>query len=277
MLDIQMLQLVEPHSQLSRGISEPDRLEESSRSGNRWSPRDWSVNTKPKVDSTLMFVHRRLADGDLYLVDNRSGHPENLDATFRVDGKAPEFWDAATGVSEPASYRIADGRTTLPLHFDPWGTVFVVFRKRATSSSMQLPAVAETELTSAESELNRDWNVTFPPDLGGPVNVTTSSQNFNAPQGIKCGRLASWTENTNTGVQYFSGTATYLRTIQILASDLKPGEHLWLDLGEVKDAAEVSVNGKDFGVLWKTSYRVDVTPALRPGNNAFRIKVTNLW
>ena len=62
-----------------------------------------------------MFVHRKLDDGDLYFVDNRNDRAENVDATFRVEGKTPELWDAATGASKPVSYQMTDGRTTVPL------------------------------------------------------------------------------------------------------------------------------------------------------------------
>ena len=84
--------------------------------------------TRPEADTRLLFVHRKLADGDLYFVDNRTDRDETVDATFRVAGKAPELWHPEAGNSEPVSYQIADGRTTVPLHLEPWGTVFVVFR-----------------------------------------------------------------------------------------------------------------------------------------------------
>ena len=85
--------------------------------------------TKPRATPTCSSCIASLADGDLYFVDNRSDRDETVDATFRVTGKAPELWHAETGKSKPASYKIADGRTTVPLHLEPWGTVFVVFRK----------------------------------------------------------------------------------------------------------------------------------------------------
>ena len=75
-----------------------------------------------KPDTNLMFVHRKLADGDVYFVDNRNDRAESVNAIFRVDGKAPELWDAASGETKPASYSIANGRTTVPLHLDPYGT-----------------------------------------------------------------------------------------------------------------------------------------------------------
>jgi hypothetical protein len=95
-------------------------------------------HTKPQPDTRIVFVHRKLAGGDIYFLDNRNDRDETFDATFRVTGKAPELWHAETGKTEPASYTIANGRTTVPLHLEPWGTVFVVFRKPATAPSRTL-------------------------------------------------------------------------------------------------------------------------------------------
>ena len=51
-----------------------------------------------------------------------------------------------------------------------------------------------------------------------------------------------------------------------------------LDLGSVREIAEVSVNGKPVGgILWKAPFDADVTEALKPGANRLEIKVTNLW
>jgi hypothetical protein len=78
-------------------------------------------------------------------------------------------------------------------------------------------------------------------------------------------------------VRYFSGTASYEKDIEISADRLTAGCELWLDLGVVKDFAEVSVNGQDFGVLWKPPFRVNITAAAKPGVNKLVVKVTNLW
>ena len=90
-------------------------------------------------------------------------------------------------------------------------------------------------------------------------------------------KLISWTDSTNDGVRYFSGTATYTKEINVPAQRLTPGRELWLDLGLVKYFAEVSLNGHDFGVLWKPPFRVNVTSAAKPGANQLVVKVTNLW
>src|SRR5271154_7063873 len=85
--------------------------------------------TKLQPDIELLFVHRKLTDGDVYFVDNRRDRTETLNATFRVQGKEAELWHADTGVIEPGSFEISAGKTTVPLQLEPWGTVFVVFRK----------------------------------------------------------------------------------------------------------------------------------------------------
>jgi hypothetical protein len=215
---------------------------------------------KPQRDTNLMFVHRRLADGDLYWVNNRNARAEILDAGFRVTGKAPEFWHADTGVTEPASYRIANGRTTVPLRLGPNDAVFIVFRRASTAASRTLPLQAETRLGTVQGS----WDVTFQPNRGAPAKISLDS-------------LSSWSDNSDTGVKYFSGTGIYTKTIQVPTDWFKAGAKLWLDLGDVKNIAEVSVNGKPLGILWKTPFRVEVTSALTPGANTLEIKVTNLW
>ncbi len=50
-----------------------------------------------------------------------------------------------------------------------------------------------------------------------------------------------------------------------------------LDLGDVREVAQVLVNGRDAGILWTPPYRADITNALRPGRNLIEIRVTNLW
>ena len=78
-------------------------------------------------------------------------------------------------------------------------------------------------------------------------------------------------------MKYFSGTGTYSKTIQAQADWFKSGARLLLDLGAVKNLAEVTVNGKPLGILWKAPFCADVTDALKPGANTLEIQVTDLW
>jgi hypothetical protein len=217
-------------------------------------------HTKPQPDTRVVFVHRKLADADIYFLDNRNDRDETIDATFRITGKAPELWHAETGKSGPASYTIANGRTTIPLHLEPWGTVFVVFRKPAAAPTRTLPRVVETSLATVDGP----WNLSFQPNRGAPASITLD-------------QLASWTDNPDPGVKFFSGIGTYTRTIDAAPDWFKPGASLWLDLGDVKYLAEVSLNGVPLGVVWHTPYRIDVSKALKPGSNLLSVKVVNTW
>ncbi len=102
--------------------------------------------TNPNPSAPVLFVHRHTADADLYFIDNRSDNPAAFDATFRIAGKTPELWYAETGKTQPASYTVAAGRTSVPLKLEPWGTVFVVFRENSKQPSVELSAKADNHL-----------------------------------------------------------------------------------------------------------------------------------
>lgn len=79
--------------------------------------------------------------------------------------------------------------------------------------------------------------------------------------------MISWSDYSNQGVKYLSGTATYTKTVRAQNNWFKLGTHFLLDLGDVKELAEVAINGKSLGIIWKAPYRIDVTEALRHGDN----------
>ncbi len=113
-------------------------------------------------------------------------------------------------------------------------------------------------------ELKGPWQVNFPANLGAPSQITLQ-------------KLISLHKHSDDGVKYFSGTATYTQSFTISATTLTPGKHLLLDLGRVEVIAELSVNGKDFGILWKRPFCIDITDIVKTGINKLEIKVTNLW
>jgi hypothetical protein len=212
------------------------------------------------LDAETPWIHRRAGDTDIYYVANQSDRALDLEARFRVTGREAELWHPDTGEIEPAGYAIVGDRTTVPLDLAERETVFVVFRKAATTTTRTIPRAANTTVATVSGP----WDVTFPP-------------NFGAPAKIQLAKLESWTANTDDGVKYFSGTATYTKSVQAPQGWFRLGAKVLLDLGTVKDLAEVSVNGKALGILWKAPYRVDATGALKAGANRLEVKVTNEW
>ncbi|MDF0488404.1 glycosyl hydrolase [Sphingomonas sp. H39-1-10] len=108
------------------------------------------------------------------------------------------------------------------------------------------------------------WQVAFEPGRGGPATAALS-------------KLASLSHNADPGIRYFAGTATYTRQITVPAQARRAGRRTFLDLGRVEVLAHVTVNGRDLGTVWKAPYRVDITDALRVGQNDVSIAVTSLW
>lgn len=211
------------------------------------------------ADAEVLFVHRTLSDGDLWFLNNRKAVDERVEARFRITGKQPELWHADSGRSEPVSYRIEDGETIVPLTLGAESSVFVVFRKPAKANALMIKKVVPT----AVAKLDRPWQVAFQAGRGAPAGITLP-------------KLASLSDQADPGVRYFSGMATYTSSF-VLPKSVKSGAPLWLNLGEVGEIAEVSVNGKRVGYAWHKPYRVDLSGAVRNGVNSVEVKVANLW
>jgi hypothetical protein len=112
--------------------------------------------------------------------------------------------------------------------------------------------------------LSGPWTIHFPPGRGALASIRLDT-------------LVSWTDHPDAGVRYFSGTAEYETHFDIPAGLLGPGKVLRLDLGQVKNLAQVSLNGTDLGVWWRPPFSADVTSAAGPGRNTLKIRITNLW
>jgi hypothetical protein len=355
---------------------------------------------------SLVWIHRKMDDTDLYFVANQRTQPLHRSISFRITGRQPELWNPETGTIENAPiWRTKDSRTEVDLTLGPAESVFVVFRKPAghtphltrltapgtpqapltradgavprltvekafyeavdgtggadvTPQVQQLvdggetvipadnstfgdtipnhvkrlrvlytldgkqyersigendnldllapdgnirlpdyeiftnggktllrswtpgtyaagwndeggstPVTAVTTITTPPPQsvvLTNSWKVTFPPHLGAPPTVTLD-------------KLISWTEHTDPGVRYFSGTATYETTFDLPRDFPKRGHAQYLDLGKVKNFAEVTLNGKALPLLWMPPFRLNVTDIVRPGHNTLTVRVTNLW
>jgi len=212
-----------------------------------------------RPDSKSYFVHRSLEDGDLYFISNGDDTARSTEASFRIEGKAPEIWRADTGERFPTAYRPESKRTIVPLELEPNDAFFVVFRKVGSPAGIAVVRSASKTVAT----LRNPWEVSFQANRG-------------APSGARFAVLSSWTQNVDPGIKYFSGTATYTTTFDAPRGVPTKGRTR-LNLGDVQDLAEVSLNGHPLGVLWKRPFVVDVTDALKAGVNRLEVKVTNVW
>ena len=136
---------------------------------------------------------------------------------------------------------------------------------RNMSLSDQRTSVAEPVEATTIQTVTSTWQVHFDQKNGG-----TADEEF--PE------LVSWTRKENPIVKYFSGTAIYKTTVTIDSTQLATSARIFIDLGVVKNIADLSINGTPAGVLWKAPFRTaDIKPLLKEGDNLLEIKITNVW
>jgi hypothetical protein len=213
----------------------------------------------------LCYIHRRVGEADVYFVANQKNQSRDVDCTFRVSGKAPQLWDPETGaIRKLPQFLAKDGRVTVPLHFEPMRSWFVVFRGSGEAEAHAggknfAPCRTLRELAGA-------WQVTFDPNWGGPKEPVAFDE------------LTDWSRHADPRIHYYSGRAAYRKAFEVGQSEAPAdGGRLLLDLGEVEVMARVKVNGKECGIAWKPPYRIDITRAARPGTNELEIDAVNLW
>ncbi len=214
-------------------------------------------------DGAIRYTHRTDGGTEIYFVSNRNDRPVDANCMFRVAGKQPELWHPVSGQCRSlTTFTIKEGRTSVPLRFEANEAYFVVFRSPAAeSAAKQTNFAGVTPL----KEITGPWQVSFDPKWGGPEQASFAN-------------LDDWTRRPEPGIKFYSGQATYRKTIEL--PDRKPTDRetrLLIDLGKVRNIARVRLNGHDLGVAWCAPWRVDITDSAKPGENELEITVANLW
>jgi alpha-L-rhamnosidase len=210
--------------------------------------------------SPIDYIHRTTEMGEVYFLSNESEKTVNTIGKFRVKGKYPEIWDPSTGaISRVAAYTQAKLSTSFEIELPPHGSTFVVFNNTRRS---KLAALTDLKKGAVETSIAGPWKVNFPANWGAPASVVFD-------------QLISWTASENPGIKYFSGTAVYHNSFKL--SDGAGKKTILLNLGDLRDVAEVFVNGKSAGILWKKPYQVDISQLVQPGTNDLKIELVNLW
>ncbi|MBV5283599.1 MAG: hypothetical protein JZU53_14355 [Paludibacter sp.] len=263
---------------------------------------DFVVENAEKADD-IKLNHRHTENADIYYVANMSKTSQDISVSFRIAGKQPELWQAEDGSMRKAAVWIEkEGRTSVNLKLRGLQTVFVVFQKLTdvtdhlvdvktekttanyciTTDNNGIASVRSTDTISAiatyasgkqktinikptiSKVVEGEWNVAFVPKLGMPFQR-------------KFPELVDFSKHTDKEIMYFAGTATYTKTVKISKKEFTIGKRILLDLGEMNDLAQVKINGLDKGTLWYPPFKVDITDALKNGDNIIEIAVTNNW
>jgi hypothetical protein len=207
----------------------------------------------------ILYVHRSTADREIYWLNSRSDKNNEASISFRVQGKIPKRFNPETGAVELLSYEIKNGRTYLHLKFNPWDATFIIFESTTTQTNKTIP----------------EWKTNFTQNIEGIWTVKFQEKRGAPEEPVIFPALVSLTDRKEEGIKYFSGIASYQKEIEVNAFNKE--DRLMLNLGEVKNLAEVYINGKKAGVLWKQPFSIDISNHVQVGKNQVEVRVINSW
>jgi hypothetical protein len=279
--------------------------------------------------TVLDYIHRTTSDQEIYFVSNRFSQMkyndfeyrylttlpdrwEQVECSFRVTGKVPELWDPITGeIKEIVIYREENGRTIIPLLFEPEGSKYIIFRKDKqkphlieiskdrqtifpgfnlkTTDYPRINFMRHSEKVVAEISEPGTYSLVWSDDRREELKVEKAGQqleltgswdiNFynDTPSGARVTELRSWTEYEDwMRIKYYSGKAIYSKKFDLSTEDLKDNRVI-IDLGNVKEMASVKINGHQLQVIWSAPFRFDLTSCLKAGTNELKVEVVNMW
>jgi hypothetical protein len=218
--------------------------------------KDFSFNGTSEID----YIHRSTNFGEVYFLRNDKDTLVRDYCQFRVSGKYPELWDPISGTaSRVVNFTKTKDSSGFLIELPAHGSIFVVFNNK---NRKYLPEFSEKEKAIHEKEIKGSWSLNFPENWGAPANAVFD-------------KLISWTDSEDKGIIYFSGTVSYNNTFEIEKETLE--KKVKIDLGDVRDVAEIFVNGKSAGILWGKPYVLDISELVQPGKNSLKIEVVNMW
>ena len=212
----------------------------------------------------VRYAHRILPGMEIYFVANKSNNVIITNCDFRSDHGTPELWNPLTGeIRKLENFTRLGGHTGIEIQFDAHQSYFVVFdtKNKDSGSKNNVKNFPDKNILKT---LDGSWELTFDPNHGGPGEVVFD-------------QLTDWTSRPEEGIKYYSGTVVYEKKFSISREMLAQGHSLFINLGEVNCMAQVRLNGTDVGTLWTAPWNLDITKAVREGDNKLEISVVNLW
>jgi hypothetical protein len=208
----------------------------------------------------LSYTRRATSSGHDYFIANLGCCRVDRWNALAADADHAEWLDPLDGHRGAGALKHQGGRSLVYLQLEPGQSLILRTRhgrplKRGEDWSYASHA-GEGEVVAGE------WQVEFL--RGGP----------SLPAPLRMTQLRSWTEFEGPALQSFSGAARY--RVEFDAPATRADAWL-LDLGDVREAARVTLNGRDLGHAWSLPFTLRLPPdALQARGNRLEIEVTNL-
>ncbi|MEI7503262.1 MAG: glycosyl hydrolase [Paludibacter sp.] len=197
-----------------------------------WGGKDETACGLREGNDAISWIHREAGDSDIYFVASSVSNEMKTELLFRITDKIPVLWFPEIGKTMSyQNWKQRNGRISIDLALAPYESVFVVFVPKSSKQE----GLTEYKQSSVNQTISTDktWNVHFAKNWGAPDSAML--------------KIGSWSENTDNGIRYYSGTAKYETSIKI-DKKLLVKNRIWLNLGEVKNIAEIFINNQNVGL-----------------------------
>ena len=210
-------------------------------------------------DRTPDWIHRKTAEADIYFVVNQGEKEKKMTLCPWGEDSWPELWNPYSGAISFAPEIWKDDSVNVTL--DPGSSIFVVIDHGKKKYGKSPQYIGKSKVVKPVGDV---WDVDFVPKVDEPFS-------------IKSFTLKDFSQCDDERLMYFAGTATYTTKVIIDEEDLVETKRIVLDLGEMNDLGELSVNGEKIGVFWYPPHIADITRLLKAGENVITVAVTNNW
>jgi hypothetical protein len=220
-----------------------------------------SIRRESITDLGLNYIRKTTDKSTLYFISNFDTLFERGTVTLQSSGETVRLYNPLLQTEQYVSFKkTGQNQIEIPLTLASGESVFTEIFKEKTANKVQ---ISEIQSPKSDMILRGSWQIDF---LSGnpaiPKNYTTPA-------------LSSWTNAPDTMAQYFSGKARY--TLHFDIEKKLAGKTGYIDLGDVRESAEVKLNGKSLGIAWCFPMRVPIPKGvLKKKDNILEIEVINL-
>lgn len=225
-----------------------------------WQP-PLSIRREKLAEKDLEFIRKKMPNGNiLYFITNPNQKFKNGKISLSTEGVAVQVFNPLLNYRYNIDFKkLGQNQLEIPLNLASGESLFIEVLN--TPSKKSNPPLPNPQMSTA-MPITGTWQVDF---LQGAPQL---------PKSFTTDKLGSWTNSSDTMAQYFSGKARYSTTFKIEKSRI--GKLAWLDLGDVRESAEVRINGKSIGVAWCLPMRLIIPEGLLKESNTLEIDVINL-
>jgi hypothetical protein len=211
-------------------------------------------------DHSIAWTHRKEKNADIYFISNQNAVEQKIEMNFRVAEKMPEIWNAVDAEKvKPVYWENENGKTAVVINLRPNQSLFIAFRKTGTRDINHRTAASKRGRVLFSDK----WQVKFDEHYAGLQTPLFFDE------------LKSWTIQNDSTIKYYSGTAVYKnRFVVENAAEIRSA---FINFDSICNIATIKINGINCGTLWTVPYQLNITKALKSGENKIEVEVTNTW